>query len=85
MSDITTARPSRNGVDVPTLFATLDAVKANPEIADFRFRAPGRLADHGRLDEVTSGVRAAQAPGAQREQRDRVKREDRESGPRCKR
>jgi uncharacterized OsmC-like protein len=39
MSDITTARPSRNGVDVPTLFATLDAVKANPEIADFRFRA----------------------------------------------
>jgi hypothetical protein len=39
MSDITTARPPRNGVDVPTLFATLDAVKANPEIADFRFRA----------------------------------------------
>jgi uncharacterized OsmC-like protein len=39
MSEITTARPSRNGVDVPTLFATLDAVKANPEIADFRFRA----------------------------------------------
>jgi len=32
-------RPARNGVDVPTLFATLDAVKANPEIADFRFRA----------------------------------------------
>jgi uncharacterized OsmC-like protein len=39
MSDITAARPSRNGVDVPTLFATLDAVKANPQIADFRFRA----------------------------------------------
>jgi uncharacterized OsmC-like protein len=39
MSDITTARPSRNGVDVPTLFATLDAVKANPQIADFQFRA----------------------------------------------
>ena len=32
-------RPARNGVDVPTLFATLDAVKANPEIADFQFRA----------------------------------------------
>jgi uncharacterized OsmC-like protein len=28
-----------NGVDVPTLFATLDAVKAQPEIAEFRFRA----------------------------------------------
>jgi uncharacterized OsmC-like protein len=26
-------------VDVPTLFATLDAVKASPEIADFQFRA----------------------------------------------
>jgi uncharacterized OsmC-like protein len=35
----TTNRTARNGVDVPTLFATLDAVKANPEIADFRFRA----------------------------------------------
>jgi uncharacterized OsmC-like protein len=30
---------TRNGVDVPTLFATLDAVKASPEIAGFQFRA----------------------------------------------
>ena len=28
-----------NGVDVPTLFATLDAVKAAPEAAKFRFTA----------------------------------------------
>lgn len=35
----TTARIARNGVDVPTLFATLDAVKASPQIADFQFRA----------------------------------------------
>jgi uncharacterized OsmC-like protein len=35
----TTARPARNGVDVPTLFATLDAVKGAPQIAQFRFRA----------------------------------------------
>ena len=35
----TSARTARNGVDVPTLFATLDAVKASPEIADFQFRA----------------------------------------------
>jgi uncharacterized OsmC-like protein len=35
----TTPRPARNGVDVPTLFATLDAVKGAPEIAGFRFRA----------------------------------------------
>jgi len=39
MTDISTARPARNGVDVSTLFATIDAVKASPEIADFRFRA----------------------------------------------
>jgi uncharacterized OsmC-like protein len=32
-------RPARNGVDVPTLFATLDAVKGNPDLAAFRFRA----------------------------------------------
>ena len=29
----------RNGVDTATLFATLDAIKAQPEIAAFRFRA----------------------------------------------
>ena len=29
----------RNGVDTTTLFATLDAVKADPEIAAFQFRA----------------------------------------------
>jgi uncharacterized OsmC-like protein len=40
MTTITTAqRPARNGVDVPTLFATLDAVKAQPEAARFQFRA----------------------------------------------
>jgi uncharacterized OsmC-like protein len=35
----TVQRVPRNGVDVPTLFATLDAVKAQPEIAQFQFRA----------------------------------------------
>ncbi|MET0853567.1 MAG: OsmC family protein [Microterricola sp.] len=35
----TVQRPPRNGVDVPTLFATLDAVKAAPELAQFQFRA----------------------------------------------
>lgn len=28
-----------NGVDTPTLFATLDAVKATPDLAKFQFRA----------------------------------------------
>jgi uncharacterized OsmC-like protein len=38
----TTAKPApvpRNGVNVPVLFATLDAVRGTPEIAKFRFRA----------------------------------------------
>jgi uncharacterized OsmC-like protein len=31
-----------NGVDTPTLFATLDAVKAQPELGQFQFRASNR-------------------------------------------
>jgi uncharacterized OsmC-like protein len=38
----TTEAPMRNGVDTATLFATLDAVKANPEIAKFQFRATNK-------------------------------------------
>ena len=32
----------RNGVDTTTMFATLDAIKAQPEIARFQFRARNR-------------------------------------------
>ena len=32
----------RNGVDVPKLFATLDVVKGQPQIAQFQFRASNR-------------------------------------------
>jgi uncharacterized OsmC-like protein len=35
----TTENPRTNGVDTATLFATLDAVKGQPEIAKFQFRA----------------------------------------------
>ena len=35
----TTEVPSHNGVDTARLFATLDAVKGSPEIAQFQFRA----------------------------------------------
>lgn len=35
-------RSPRNGVDTPTLFATLDAVKGQPELAKFRFRVSNR-------------------------------------------
>lgn len=42
MSSTTTARQPLNGVDVATLFATIDAVKAQPEAAQFQFRATNR-------------------------------------------
>src|SRR5207342_2514477 len=38
----TVTESSRNGVDTATLFATLDAVKGNNEIAKFQFRATNR-------------------------------------------
>jgi uncharacterized OsmC-like protein len=38
----TTENPVRNGVDTATLFATLDAVKADTDIAKFQFRAANR-------------------------------------------
>lgn len=41
-STTTTDRPALNGVDVPTLFATIDAVKDQPSAATFRFRAVNR-------------------------------------------
>jgi uncharacterized OsmC-like protein len=36
---VTTEKPRINGVDTATLFGTLDAVKAQPGIAKFQFRA----------------------------------------------
>jgi uncharacterized OsmC-like protein len=36
------ARPPRNGVDTPNLFATLNVVKGAPELARFQFRARNR-------------------------------------------
>ena len=36
------ARPAMNGVDVPTLFATIDAVRDNRDLAKFQFRATNR-------------------------------------------
>lgn len=38
----TDTRTPMNGVDVATLFATIDAVKAQPEAARFQFRAANR-------------------------------------------
>lgn len=42
----TTAEPTiRNGVDTATLFGTLDAIKADPTLAKFQFRARNRWID----------------------------------------
>ena len=38
----TTDNPLRNGVDTAALFATIDAVKGDPDLANFRFRATNR-------------------------------------------
>src|SRR5215813_2028659 len=48
-------RPTRaplNGVDTPTLFATLDVVKGQPELAKFQFRARNRWVA-GTMSETT--------------------------------
>ena len=37
-----TPRPPRNGVDTPALFATIDVVRQQPALAQFRFRASNR-------------------------------------------
>jgi uncharacterized OsmC-like protein len=43
VSDTTTTNPAiRNGVDTATLFATIDAIKSDPELAKFQFRATNR-------------------------------------------
>jgi len=44
-SETSAAKPAprpRNGVDTPTLFATLGAVKGQPDLAKFQFRASNR-------------------------------------------
>jgi uncharacterized OsmC-like protein len=38
----TTTDDRVNGVDISTLFATIDAVRAQPELADFQFRVTNR-------------------------------------------
>lgn len=42
MTDTVTNDSARNGVDTATLFATIDAVKRQPEIGTFQFRARNR-------------------------------------------
>jgi uncharacterized OsmC-like protein len=56
----------RNGVDTATLFATLDAIKAQPEIAAFRFRAHNRWIDGSHNRSTIKGFYAACAEDTSR-------------------
>lgn len=42
VASIKRERPPRNGVDVPSFLATINAVRDMPELADFTFRASSR-------------------------------------------
>lgn len=54
---MTKQRMPINGVDVPTLFATIDAVKQQPELAKFQFRVSNRWVNgtnsRGRIESFT--------------------------------
>jgi uncharacterized OsmC-like protein len=56
---ITTENPRTNGVDTATLFATLDAVKGQPEIAKFQFRASNTWIDGTHSRSSFSGFHGA--------------------------
>jgi uncharacterized OsmC-like protein len=55
----TTESPRRNGVDTATLFATLDAVKGQPDIAKFQFRASNTWVDGTHSRSTMSGFYGA--------------------------
>ncbi|GAA2876745.1 OsmC family protein [Pseudonocardia halophobica] len=56
----------RNGVDTATMFATLDAIKAQPEIAQFRFRATNTWIDGAHNRSTIKGFYAACAEDTSR-------------------
>jgi len=56
---ITTENPRTNGVDTATLFATLDAVQGQPEIAKFQFRATNTWVDGTHSRSSFSGFHGA--------------------------
>ena len=59
-SDVsTTIETVRNGVDTHTLFATLDAVKAQPELGTFQFRVHNRWLDGAHNRSTIKGFYAA--------------------------
>src|SRR5205823_9415435 len=55
----TTTETIRNGVDTDQLFGTLDAIKADPSIARFQFRARNRWIDGAHNQSTIRGFYAA--------------------------
>jgi uncharacterized OsmC-like protein len=51
--------PIRNGVNTETMFATLDLIKARPELAQFQFRATNRWLDGAHNRSTIKGFYAA--------------------------
>ena len=62
----TTAARVRNGVDTGTLYATLDLVEQQPELAKFRFRAINRWIDGAHSRSTIKGLYAACAENTSR-------------------
>ncbi|WP_181784785.1 OsmC family protein [Pseudonocardia pini] len=56
----------RNGIDTATLFGTLDAIKAQPEIAQFQFRASNTWIDGAHNRSTIKGFYAACAEDTSR-------------------
>lgn len=59
MSDTMTETGDRNGVDVATLFATLDAVNGQRELAQFQFRARNRWVSGTHSQSTSQGFHGA--------------------------
>ena len=62
----TTSEQIRNGVDTAQLFGTLDAIKADPSLATFRFRARNRWLDGAHNRTTIQGFYAAGGEDASR-------------------
>src|SRR3954470_7748154 len=58
---------TRNGVDTDTLFATLDLIKEQPELAKFQFRAANRWIGGAHNRSTIKGFYAAGGEDASRE------------------
>ena len=69
MTTTTLTPPVRNGVDTAQVFGTLDAIKAQPELARFQFRATNRWIDGAHNRSTIKGFYGAGQEDASREPR----------------